>query len=172
MKRSARILGIGLGLLFVTVVAGGGLTFVAIEDPLPDLVDDRMLLMAAFGIGALFLIAVLCLCTAAVRAAAAIDKIADETLVFARWTRLAGSEFPASALKNARQTPKQGSETSGATQRHARPATSSVPTVKTSTAAVPRVGTARSETAHLDSRSELDEHQRKLVAQYRAERGH
>ncbi|MEP7765394.1 hypothetical protein [Sanguibacter sp. 25GB23B1] len=171
MKRSARILGLGLALLFFSLMVGGALAYVHLTDAFPEVVDRRMLVMIGFGVVVLLVVAVASICVGIVRAAAAIDRIADETQVFGRWTRLAGSEFPASALKNARQTAKRGAETSGARQRHARPATSAVPTVRTPTAAVSRVEAARADTAHLDSRSELDEHQRKLVAQYRAERG-
>lgn len=171
MKRSARILGLGLALFFFAVVVGAALAYVILVDPFPGVFERRTLVMTGFGVAVLLLVAVATLCTAAVRAASAIDRIADETQVFGRWTRLAGSEFPASALKNGRQTAKRGAETSGAAQRHARPATSAVPRVATGsgpgTAPTSRVATAR-----VDAGPELDDHQRKLVAQYRAERGH
>ena len=166
MKRSARILGAGLGLLLFSLLVGAALAFVVMTDAFPEVVDRRMVVMVGFGAAVLLLVAIVSICTGVVRAAAAIDRIADETQVFGRWTRLAGSEFPASAMKNGRQTAKRGAEATGAIQRHARPATSAVPTVRQPTAAVSRVETART-----DIRPELDEHQRKLVAQYRAERG-
>lgn len=171
VKRSARILGLGLALLLFSFVAGGALAYVHLTDAFPEVVDRRMLVMVGFGVSVLLVVAVLSICTGIVRAASAIDRIADETQVFGRWTRLAGSEFPASALKNGRQTAKRGAETSGARQRHARPSTSAVPAVRPPTAAVSRVEAARVEPTRADPRSELDEHQRKLVAQYRAERG-
>lgn len=170
MKRSARILGLGLALFFFSVVVGAALAYVVLMDPFPGVFERRTLVMAGFGVAVLLLVAVGTLCTAVVRAASALDRIADETQVFGRWTRLAGSEFPASALKNGRQATKRGAETSGAAQRHARPSTSGVPRVAagvgTGTAPTSRVATARVETG-----PERDEHQRKLVAQYRDDRG-
>ena len=170
MKRSARILGLGLGLLLFSLVAGGALAYVTLTESFADLVDRRMIVMVGFGVAVLVLVAVLSICAGVVRAAAALDRIADETQALGRWTRLSGSEFPASAMKNARQSAKRGAETTGAPQRHARPATSALPAVRQPTGTDSRVEAARTEPTRADQRSELDEHQRKLVAQYRADR--
>ena len=148
MNRSARILGLGLALLLFSLTAGGALGYVVVTDTFADVLDRRTLVMVGFGLAVLLLVAVVSICTGLVRAASAIDRIADETQVFGRWTRLAGSEFPASALKNGRQSVKRGAETSGAVQRHARPATSALPAVRPATAPVSRVDSPRT-----DSRS-------------------
>lgn len=165
MKRSARILGLGLGLLLFAVLVGAALAYVVVTDAFPELVDRRMLVMVGFGAAVLLLVAVLSICTGLVRVASAVDRIAEETQALGRWTRLAGSEFPASALKNGRQSAKRGAETTGASQRHARPSTSTLPAVRQPTGSLSRVEAARA-----DGRPELDEHQRKVIAQYRAER--